>query len=100
MWTSKCAYVKKLIGPFDIEEKYRLAFAAKPENMSATLYRYFDVTSPVGRYTAEIFIGTHPALTPCVYNAKGVRAGLGGQWLSTKILSLPLTVGGKENNVT
>ena len=65
MWTAKCSYVKELIDPFHVEEKYVAAFEAKPSVLTASFYRYGAFSIPTGRYQAEVFVGTHPSIMPC-----------------------------------
>ena len=65
MWTAKCSYVKKLMNPFHVEERYIAAYGAKPASMTTLLFRYGAFSIPKGRYVAEMFIGTHPDIVPC-----------------------------------
>jgi len=65
MWTARCSYVKKLISPFEVEDRYTSAFQNKPSLVVPKFYRYLQFSIPKGRYAAEAFIGTHPNIVPC-----------------------------------
>ncbi len=68
MWSAQCNYVKNLISPNEIEEKYDIAMQTRPEGIEMTLFKgenfkYFSLAK--GRYAAELFVSSHPGIIPC-----------------------------------
>lgn len=70
MWSAKCNYVKKLVSPFDLESKNKLAVTTKPTKVTMLLYKSpgnLHASLGEGRFAAEQFVGTHPSLIPCSF---------------------------------
>ena len=67
MWSAQCSYVKKLISPYEIEQKFELAFQTLPEEVEMKLYDEKIARFSLGRdrYAAEQFVSNHPDLIPC-----------------------------------
>lgn len=70
MWSAKCDYIKRLVSPFDLEAKNRVAVRTKPAGMTMNFYGTQEAISYAlgqGRFAAEQFVTTHPTLIPCSF---------------------------------
>jgi hypothetical protein len=66
-WTSDCSYIQRLLPPLDYQiqlEEINNKIVSSG-NFSALLYPINGWVLGNGRYAAEFWVGSHPALRPC-----------------------------------